>query len=95
MKVKFLVIVKKRLCQHHDLDFFWGPNGIHFVRCHFWVQKRLAFQLPPLPMVVLEMDLPASKSLYVLRHINNKYINSYTAHTAVHTLCTVSLSGCV
>jgi hypothetical protein len=39
-------------------------------------QKRLDFQDPPLPMLLV-MDLTRLKTVYVPRHINNRDIDSY------------------
>jgi hypothetical protein len=49
-----------------------------FFRCHFRAQKSLDFQGPLLPRA-LEMDVARIKNHYVPRHINNRYINSYSS----------------
>ncbi len=45
-----------------DINDLLGLNGTRFARSHFSAPKDLDFQGPPLPLV-LEMDLPPSKSL--------------------------------
>ncbi len=63
-----------------SITLFLGPNGIHFARCPFGAQK--IFQWP-------SKWICPHQNHYVPRHINNRYINSWSLYIQEKIIITI------